>query len=193
MLKPKKRPKERTKERPKDQNRTSYNLLLAKSLNMLREKRFVNGTLTSLSGISSFPARMLLICSGLWLYLRSHQPKFGDILTIFVVWPPIFVNTKEFLKNTKENLRSDNICSHFLQEVPIDLIPPSECCIFITLSIDTHIGHIWCHMAIWSYGYMAIFWPYGHLAIWLYGIECGQYGCLRKQQYKCSILTKELR
>ena len=135
---------------------------------------------------------MLLICSGLCIYPRSHQQNFGDIPTIIVVWPPIFVNTKEFSKNTKENLVSDNFCSHLLQEGRIDFIPLSECCIFIALSIDTNIGHFWCHMAIWPYGHMAIFWPYGHLAISLYGVKCGQYGCLWKQHYKCSILTKEL-
>jgi hypothetical protein len=93
-------------------------------------------------GFHLFPARMLLICSGLWIYLRRHQIKFGDILTIFVVWPPIFVNTKEFPKNTKENWPSNHFCSHFLQVGPINLIPSSECCIFIAVSVDTHIGHI---------------------------------------------------
>ena len=58
----------------------------------------------------------------------------GAILSIFVVWPPIFVNTKEFPKYTQ--------CYNILQEGPINLIPLSESCIFIAVSVDTHIGHI---------------------------------------------------
>jgi hypothetical protein len=46
--------------------------------------------------------------------------------------------------------------------------------------------------AIWQYGLMAIFWPYGHIAIWPYGVKRHQYGCLLKQQYKCNNLAKEL-
>ena len=130
------------------------------------ENTAASGLALACPGFHLFPARMLLICSGLWLYLRSHHKKFGDILTIFVVWPPIFVNTKEFLRNTKENLPLNNFRSHFLQQDPIGLIPSSECCIFIALSINTHNGHIWCHMAIWLYGHILTIWPLSHMAIW---------------------------
>ena len=42
----------------------------------------------------------------------SKTKNFRDILTIFVVWPPVFMNTKEFLKIKRK---------HFLQEGPINL------------------------------------------------------------------------
>ena len=48
-------------------------------------------------------------------------------------------------------------------------------------------------MAIWWYGHMAIIWPYGHKAILPYGFKGGLYGCLWKQQYKCSNLVKTRR
>jgi hypothetical protein len=116
---------------------TQQNKALQNSIHLLN----LQGSMLACPGFHLFSARMLLICSGLCIYPRSHQQKIGDIPAIIMVLPPIFVNTKEFSKNTKENLVSDNFCSHLLQEGRIDFIPLSECCICIALSIDTNIGH----------------------------------------------------
>ena len=53
----------------------------------------------------------------------------------------IFHLTKDFPKYTKENMPSDHFCCNFLQEGQINLIPSPDCCIFIAVSEDTHIGH----------------------------------------------------
>ena len=81
--------------------------------------------------------------------------------------PLLLVFTKEIFKNTKENMPSEEICSHFSQEGQINLIFPPYCCICIALSIDTHMSYSESHIAVWLYGYMAIIWKYGHMAIWL--------------------------
>ena len=56
--------------------------------------------------------------------------------------PPFFAFTKEIPKNTKENIGSDHIRSHFSKEGLIALIPSPDCRIFTAFSIDTHIGHL---------------------------------------------------
>ena len=124
---------------------------------------------------------MPLLCTELCIYLKSHQQKFRSFWSIFQAGPSIFVNTKEFQKNTKENMWFETFCSHFSQDGPINLIPSPDCYICIALSIDSHIGYPGRHISIWSYGHMAIFCPYDHLAIWLYGFYVGQYGCLWKE------------
>jgi hypothetical protein len=111
---------------------------------------------------------ILAICPGLCIYIwGAAKKKLGDFWSFRMVWPPYFAFTKEFLKNTKENMASDHFFFYFSQEGPIDLIPSPDCCIFTACSIDTHIGHLWCYMAlaIWPYGYMAIWPKYGHVAI----------------------------
>ena len=42
-------------------------------------------------------------------------------------------------KNRKENMPSDEFCSHFSQDGRLDLIPSPDCYIFIAVSEDTHI------------------------------------------------------
>jgi hypothetical protein len=84
---------------------------------------------------------MPLLCTGLSLYLKSHQQKFQSFQGIFQAGPLIFVNTKEFQKNTKENMWLETFCSHFSQDGAINLIPSPICYIFIALSIDTHNGY----------------------------------------------------
>ena len=135
---------------------------------------------------------MPLICTGLCIYLRSHQKKFQSFSSHILAGPAIFVNTKDFRKNTKENMASICFRSHFLQDAPINLILSPDCYICTALSIDTHIGYSGHHLEIRSYGHMAVFWPYGHMTIWLYDFRVGQYGCLWKELYKCSNLVKEL-
>ena len=81
-----------------------------------------------------------------------------------------------------ENMASDNFCSHFLQKGRIDLIYLPDCCIFIAVSINTHI-------VIWRYGHILTIWPYGHIDIRRRMASI----CLCKQLKKCSNLAKELR
>ena len=38
---------------------------------------------------------------------------FFDLFEHFLWWPCVFVFTKDFLKNTKENITSDHFYSHF--------------------------------------------------------------------------------
>ena len=78
-----------------------------------------------------------------------------------------FDYTKEIPKYTKENMPADCFGSHFSQNGAINVISRPNCHIFNYLSIDTHIGYSHSHMAIWLYGHMVRFWPYGH--IWEYG------------------------
>ena len=99
-------------------------------------------------------ARMPLLCTGLCIYLKSHQQKFRSFWSIFQAGPSIFVNTKEFQKNTKENMPLETFCSHFSKDGPINLIPSSDCYICIALSIDSHIGYPGRHISIWSYGHI---------------------------------------
>ena len=58
-----------------------------------------------------------------------------------------------------------NNISHFSQEGEINLIPSQYCYNFIDFLIDTPIDHIWSHIAIWSYGYMAKIWSYIYMAL----------------------------
>ena len=102
------------------------------------------------------------------------------------------VNTKEFQKNTKENIPVTAFCSHSSQEGPINSISSPDCCICNTLSRDTHIACHKSHIAIWPYGHIAKIWPYGLMAIFKYGHQGSLYGCLWKKQYKCSNLVKKL-
>ena len=103
-----------------------------------------------------------------------------------------FLHIQRIFRNTKEKMPPDQFCSHFYKKAQINLIPWLECCICIAVSVDTRIGLVHCHMAIWRYGHKTLVWPYGHIWNWPYGIEYGQYGCLLKQLYKCSTLVKEL-
>ena len=84
--------------------------------------------------------------------------------TIFVEMRPYFEFTKEFPKNTKENIYSGDFCSHFSPEGIINLIASPDCCTSIAVSIDTHIGRPQCHIAMQLYGHIAKIW----LAIWPY-------------------------
>ena len=54
---------------------------------------------------------------------------------------PYFAFTKELPKNTKANIPSEDYYSNFSQEGEINLISSQDCCIFMAVSIDTHIGH----------------------------------------------------
>ena len=107
-----------------------------------------------------------LVCPSLLQKLElkaKHLPKAGQIpqkppkkyqihVSIFKTSPCVFVFTKEFWKNTKENMPSDHFCSHFLQEGRVNFIPSPECWIVIAVSEDTHIEAIWVHMPTWLYG-----------------------------------------
>ena len=132
------------------------------------------------------------LCTELCIYLKSHQKKFRSFRSIFQAGPSIFVNTKEFQKNTKENIPVTAFCSHSSQEGPINSISSPDCCICNTLSRDTHIACHKSHIAIWPYGHMAKIWPYGLMAIFKYGHHGSLYGCLWRKQYKCSNLVKKL-
>ena len=121
--------------------------------------------LVACPGFHQSLARMPLLCTGLCIYLKSHQQKFRSFWSIFQAGPSIFVNTKEFQKNTKENMPSKTFCSHFSQDGQINLIPSPDCYIFIALSIDTHIDQHRSHIAIWPNGHMGKIWPYGHMTI----------------------------
>ena len=112
---------------------------------------------------------------------------------VFCMWmPPLFVFTKEILKNTKENMPSEEICSHFSLDGLINLRFSPDCCICIAFLIDTHIGCYKSHIAIWPYGHISKLWPYSHIAIRLYGSQSNSYGCLWKEQYKCSNMVEKL-
>jgi hypothetical protein len=56
--------------------------------------------------------------------------------------PPFFAFTKEFLKNTKENMALDHFCSHLRQDGQIDLPSSPDCHIFSAVSKNTNIAHI---------------------------------------------------
>ena len=70
-----------------------------------------------------------------------------------------FAFTKEFLKNTKENMPPEYLCSHLRQDGQIDLPSSPDCHIFIAISEKTHVAHIQRHN-----GHLAI-WPYGHYGV----------------------------
>jgi hypothetical protein len=53
------------------------------------------------------------------------------------LWPPLFAFTKEFLKNTKENLPPDHFCANLRQDGQIDLPSSPDCLIFIVVSKNT--------------------------------------------------------
>jgi hypothetical protein len=75
------------------------------------------------------------------------------------LWPPLFAFTKEFLKNTKENMPPDHFCSHLRQDGQIELPSSPDCHICIAVSENTDVAHIRRHN-----GHMAI-WPYGHYGV----------------------------
>ena len=56
--------------------------------------------------------------------------------------PAIFHLTKEFPKNTEENMPYDHFCSHLMQDSQIDLPFSPDCHIFIGVSENTHNGHL---------------------------------------------------
>ena len=64
-------------------------------------------------------------------------------------------------ENTKEYMPSQQFCSHFSQEGPINLIPSLDCYICIAIFKDTHISYpdpiCWpyCPIAILTYDFMA--------------------------------------
>ena len=80
-----------------------------------------------------------------------------------------FCFTKEIRKNTKENKPAEHFGSHFSQNGLINLIFWPQCNIFISLSVDTHLGYSHSHNAIWLCSQMVKIWLYGHTAIWSYG------------------------
>jgi hypothetical protein len=97
------------------------------------------------------------------------------------LWPPLFAFTKEFLKNTEENMPPDHFCAHLRQDGQIDLPSSPDCHIFIAISKHLYFPHLTPKK---PYGYMAI-WPlWRQIAIYLYGrygIKDGHYGFFRKQ------------
>jgi hypothetical protein len=111
---------------------------------------------------------ILAICPGLCLYVRSYPQKFQDFFSFGLAWPSIFAFTKEFPKNTKENLPSDHFCSHLWQDGQIDLLSSPDCHICIGVSANTHNGHLGCHnghMPVWLFDAIMAIWPYSHMAI----------------------------
>ena len=80
-------------------------------------------------------------------------------------------------------------CSNFFQEGRINLIPFKDCHIFPALPGDIYFVHCICHIAIWLYDHILAIWQYSYIAIWP---KCLWYGCLLKEEQKCSNLPKEL-
>ena len=66
------------------------------------------------------------ICQLLEIYLRSPK-KIETYLSIFPKWPCNFLFRKEFQKNSKDNLSSYHLFSHFSLEGRINLIPSPDC------------------------------------------------------------------
>ena len=126
------------------------------------------GALCSIAcpGFHQSLARIPLLCTGLSIYLKNHQQKCRSFRSIFRAGPSIFVNAKEFQKNTKENMPSKTFCSNFSQDGPINSIPSPDCYICIALSIYTHIDQPRSHIAIGPNGQTMAIWPYDHMPIW---------------------------
>ena len=88
--------------------------------------------------------------------------------------PPFFAFTKEFLKNTKENMPPDHFCSHLRQDGQIDLPSSPDCQICIAVSKNTHNGLLGCHnghMPIWLFDAIMAIWPYSHMAIMALNVD----------------------
>ena len=112
---------------------------------------------------------MVLLCPGLCIYFRNHQKKFGDILSHFVVWPPFFVNTKEWPKKYKGSLAIAPYLLSFVTGRSNQLNSFTRMLHFYGFF---HRHPYWPyfitygHMAIWPYGHILMIWPLSHLAIW---------------------------
>ena len=90
-------------------------------------------------------------------YIRtSRKIRKMEFSCIFELWPPFFAFTKEFLKNTKENMPPDHFCSHLRQDGQIDLPSSPDCHIFSAVYENTHQPTFNAIMAIWLTGHMAI-------------------------------------
>ena len=111
------------------------------------------GSLSLISKIVEFDfgnlSRAVSICQEL-------PKKKSEFFELFLAWPSIFAFTKEFLKNTNENLPSDQFCSHLRQDGQIDLPSSPDCHIFSAVSENTHQPTFNAIMAIWPYSQMAI-------------------------------------
>jgi hypothetical protein len=71
--------------------------------------------------------KLLPSCKWFSLCTRNHQQKFQEISTISELWQPFFAFTKEFPKNTKENMPPNHFCSHLSQDCQIDLLSSPDC------------------------------------------------------------------
>ena len=91
--------------------------------------------LPTLPKVCSLPVMGLVYVSGVLSKKKSEVLDDNSV-------PAIFCLTKEFPKNTKENMPYDRFCSHFIQEGQMNLILSPDCCIFIAVSNDTHIADI---------------------------------------------------
>ena len=56
-------------------------------------------------------------------YTSKATQKNQIYVCIFQKWPCVFVFSKEFQKNTKENMPLETFCPHFSYDGPINLIP----------------------------------------------------------------------
>ena len=71
----------------------------------------------------------------------------SSLTTILILW-------RKFENYRNENIPSVPFCSHFSPQSLISYMPWPDCYIFIAFLIDTHIGHIQSHIAIWQYGHI---------------------------------------
>ena len=112
---------------------------------------------------------MVLICPGLCIYLMSHQKKFGDVLSHFVVWPSFFVNTKKSPKKYKGN---SAITPFLLLFFTGRSNQPNSFARMLHFYCFFHRHPYWPHfnpydnMTIWPYGHILTIWPLCHFAIW---------------------------
>ena len=91
----------------------------------------------------------------------SGSALFAISWQILVIFPnldnsPVWVAIADFLGVAG----IFNLCKRW--DGRIDLLSSPDCHIFIAVSENTHIGHIWCHMAIWCHNGQTGIWPYGH-------------------------------
>jgi hypothetical protein len=100
------------------------------------------------------------------------------------LWPPFYAFTKEFLKNTKENIPTNHFCSHLRKDGQIDLPSSPDCHICIAVSKKKHNGHLKCHnghTALWLFdaimasnvGNMGVFGKKIYIKFFQIGVGCG--------------------
>ena len=128
----------------------------------------------------------------LWTYTIKNILKNWAWKLKSHAWPAIFRNTKECPKNTKENQQQICFAHCFLTNKVINLIPWQVIYIFPYLSIDTQLGHIYGHIAIWRNGLYGHNGHNGHYGLTIYGHGYGQVGCLFEGMGKCRSPVKEL-